>query len=136
MTNSLSKVLGDGLSIIGEHFNKKLKNFIAAYKLGVINLTYDIDPMYSTVLNKCIDSGIETVDVDGYDGVITFGNGYEYTFWNANRFYAWLHRGVFYHEVDDEILKFNTSQPDMITMYRLLKTLRDMGYSLPPIELI
>lgn len=77
-----------------------------------------IDVVLDTILNRCLDSGIEAASSDdGYYLDIAFKNKIEAKLWNSGKYYAWLHRG----RIGD--YAYENVRPKKKTMRRLIRAL-------------
>lgn len=56
-------------------------------------MNYSIDPILDRKLADCIASGVKSITSNTYELKISFSNGVDAEFWNANKWYAWLHSG-------------------------------------------
>lgn len=57
-------------------------------------LLYNKDDYLDFILSRCIESGLKDIkSSERFYATITFNNGIEYTYWNANKYHAWLSEG-------------------------------------------
>lgn len=78
---------------------------------------YSVDPILDEILNRCLDSGIESVKTDMYFMYIKFNNGIDSKLWNVNKYHAWISEGF----IGD--YRFSNIRPKRKTMKRLDKEL-------------
>ena len=69
-----------------------LYKFFLLRELG-FNYPYNRD--YDNFLIDCLVTGIRSYRYDIFDGEVVFNNNIRYTFWNSNKFYAWLQTAAF-----------------------------------------
>ena len=85
------------------------------------------DPMIDTVLGGLLDKGIENIEEtqNGFYKKITFQNKCAYEFWDENRYYAWLSRGVFYDEYGNRRWSYKDLRPSRKMMNRLYREMNE-----------
>ena len=87
---------------------------------------YEENSGVTSLLRACLDSGIlEVGPPQEYHRIVTFNNGVRYSFWNANKYYAWMSEGEFYDEVDKKtLLRYHSSRPSWKYVFRTKKAIQ------------
>ena len=76
---------------------------------------YDVDSTLDGILNKELESGVSECIINGFYIEITFNTGVKAKFWNTNKWFAWLGRGIIGNYIWDD------ARPRKKTMWRLKK---------------
>jgi hypothetical protein len=94
-------------------------------------MLYGSDPILDALFTQAMDSGLISAKPTnhGYYLLLVFKDGSIIKVWNANKYYAWLSRGVFCYP-DDSIEPFfwDSIRPRKSTMARLYKLLGTIKY--------
>ena len=81
------------------------------------------DNFYDKLLLKCLESGVdEILEYEKHNVEVVFYNGIKFSFWNYNKYYAWLTDGCFTLPNQKKI-HFKGSRPSAKAMYLLEKQL-------------
>lgn len=90
---------------------------------------YGIDYAVDKALSDGVQSGLESVDSRGpYLTTATFKNGTIFTFWNENKYYAWMKRGTFKFENGSQY-HYDNARPSAKTMYLMMCALKGFDYN-------
>lgn len=93
-----------------------------------------VDPVLEKALRDCLASGMQNITSENeYEAVAEFRNGTRFIFWNTNKYYAWLKRGILIFP-DDTRYTWNDARPTVKTMYEFKKALENFNYSQISIE--
>jgi hypothetical protein len=85
---------------------------------------HKIDPIVDRFLQAGLSAGIQKVrSNDHYYATVTFKNGVIYSFWNLNRYYAWLHSGTF--NKNGETYRYGDARPSRGVMYDFIEALKE-----------
>jgi hypothetical protein len=88
---------------------------------------YEIDSFLNSILNQCLKSGLKSVNSESsFYATIIFNNGIKFTYWNVNRYYAWLKKGVFEFP-DGNTYNYDDARPSAKTMYKMRRALENFN---------
>jgi hypothetical protein len=85
---------------------------------------YEIDWTLDKAIRLGVESGIEKIySKSNYFAVCIFKNGTEFTFWNVNRYHAWIARGEIKFR-EGYVYEFSDCRPSAKTMYKFMQELK------------
>lgn len=89
---------------------------------------YDVDTALDKALKDGVKSGLKSVtSYDSYYTTAVFNNGTRLTYWNANKYYAWIKSGGFEFP-NGEKYHFDNARPTAKTMYMMKCALANFNY--------
>lgn len=97
-----------------------MKNIFRFLRFRFLRRSYATDVILDTMLNKCLDEGIESIESAGsHYLVLTFNGGNSMVAWNVNKYFAWLNKGT----IQD--YSWQDGMPSKKTMRRLYYAIKD-----------
>lgn len=88
-------------------------------------MNYGADLVLDSLLKSGLESGIKNIYTnDAFFITVEFNNGLTMRAWNVNKYYAWLHEGIFTFP-DGKCYRWQDGRPKRKTMARLYKSLRN-----------
>jgi len=101
-----------------------MPDFFYRFLLFESMFNYDENYVYTNLLQTCIKSGIQKIeDIPYMYKRVTFNNNIVYTYWNENKYYAWLSIATIVHS--DTTNQFKECRPSIKTMYQFKKLLEN-----------
>lgn len=88
------------------------------FRLGTLLFNNAVDDTLDGVLNKCLDSGIKSVETGQYWLTVEFKNGWGMKAWNENKYHGWINQGVI------GLYSWSGGRPSVRTMVRLKEEIK------------
>ena len=99
-----------------------IDNIYYRLQLNTLFFNESVDIVLDHHLLEGIKSGIKSLDSDTHNGRVEFNNGTKLEYWNANKYYAWMTKGVLTLG-DDWTFAYSSIRPSVKAMYLFQKEL-------------
>lgn len=97
------------------------------FKTALI-FSFPIDFTLDKALKECIESGLKSINsTSPHHTTAKFNNGTKFTYWNSNKYHAWLSEGVFEFSNGNKYA-YKDVRPKAKTMYSMIVLLKKFNY--------
>jgi hypothetical protein len=93
-----------------------------------LHFNYPFDPALDKLLKDGLKSGLKSVaTINKYEASAVFNNGMKLTYWNANKYYAWMNSACAELPSGNKYV-FHDSRPSAKAMYMMIQALAKFDY--------